>query len=154
MKNYTSQVPVSTTVSRIECALAKAGIRNIMKDYGEGEVTALYFTLPHPAVQGASIPVRLPANIAAVMEVLSKGVKRNSADRKKRLWEQARRTAWRLMQDWVEVQLSLIELQQVEALQVFLPYIWMGNKTFFERVKGGDFKMLALPPGKPDQEGK
>jgi len=144
MKNYTSQVSVSMTVSRIEQILAKAGIRNILKDYNDGEVAALYFTLPHPTLQGSSIPVRLPANIGAVMQVLSSGVKRNSAERNKRLWEQSRRTAWKLMQDWVEVQLSLVELQQVEALQVFLPYVWTGQETLYARMKSNGFKALPV----------
>ena len=39
---------------------------------------------------------------------------------------------------------SVVELMnQAEFLQVFLPYIWMGNQTFFQRVR--EHNLLALP---------
>lgn len=142
MKNYTSTVPVEITIGRIEKILASAGVKNVMKDYDDGEVAAVYFTLPNPAVPNGLVPVRLPANIESVMKVLREEMKRPRPETLKRLWGQAHRTAWKLMQDWIEVQLSLIELQQVEALQVFLPYVWDGRRTYYTALKDGGFKML------------
>lgn len=43
------------------------------------------------------------------------------------------------MQDWIEIQISLIELEQAEFLQVFLPYIYDGKRTFFETIKANDY---------------
>lgn len=145
MKNYTSEVPVSVTVARIEGKLATAGIRNIMKDYAGAEVVALYFTLPSPILAGASIPVRLPVDVGAMAKVLKTGYsdkRKWTKEQEARLMAQARRTAWKLMQDWVEVQLSLIELGQAEQLQVFLPYVWLGTQTYFAKLKAGDFRAL------------
>ena len=46
LKNYTSQVPVSQTVYRIEQVLIKCGVSGITKEYGlKGEVSALRFHL-------------------------------------------------------------------------------------------------------------
>jgi hypothetical protein len=151
MKNYTSEVPVSITIARIEGILARAGIRNIMKDYAGAEVVALYFTLPSPTKPTASVPVRLPVNVTAVEKVLRMGYsdkRKWTKEQNTRLFEQARRTAWKLMQDWVEVQLSLIELGQVEAVEVFLPYVWDGKKSYYARIKAADFK--ALPVHEPE----
>ena len=145
MKNYTSEVPVSVTVARIEGKLAAAGIQNIMKDYAATEVVALYFTLPSPKLQGSSIPVRLPVDVRAMAAVLKSGYTEKykwNKERTDRLMAQARRTAWKLMQDWVEVQLSLIELGQAEQLQVFLPYVWLGTQTYFAKLKAADFRAL------------
>jgi hypothetical protein len=142
MKNYTSEVPVERTISRIEQALAKAGVKNVMKDFDDGEVSALYFTLPNPTTGGLS-QIRIPANIEAVMKVLKERMKRPRPETMRRLWQQAHRTAWKIMQDWTEIQLSLIELQQVEALQVFLPYMWNGEKTYYEHLKERSFRALS-----------
>lgn len=145
MKNYTSEVPVSRTIARIEEVLAKAKIRNIMKDYLGERVAALYFTLPNPKRPAESIPVRLPVEVQAVYTILRKGYSERTKftkEREERLKDQAARTAWKLMQDWVEVQLSLIELGQVVALQVFLPYVWFGDKTYYERLEAKAFSAL------------
>jgi hypothetical protein len=150
MKNYTSSVPVERTISRIEYALANAGARNIIKDYANGELTALSFTLCLPG-SAKMVPIRLPANAEAVEKVLLSEVKRPRTETLERIRQQSLRTAWKLMQDWVEVQISLIELQGVEALQVFLPYIWDGRRTYYAALKDGGFKML--PQGRPGEEG-
>lgn len=155
MKNYTSEVPVDRTISRIEQALAKAGVKNVMKDYDDGEVSALYFTLPNPVTKSL-VQVRLPANIEAVMQLMKEQRKRLRPETLRRLWQQAHRTAWKIMQDWTEVQLSLIELQQVEALQVFLPYMWNGERSYYALMKERAFKALSdggfkmLPQGREE----
>ena len=57
--------------------------------------------------------------------------------------DQAERTAWKIVQDWVEVQMSMIQMRQAEMLQVFMPYLWDGKETFYSRVKGDGFRMLG-----------
>lgn len=58
--------------------------------------------------------------------------------------EQAARTAWKLLADWIDIQLSLVELDQVEMLEIFMPYIYdaVKEQTFFERMKDSGFKLL------------
>jgi len=140
MKNYTSGVPTDRTISKIETALARAGAGNIIKDYTEGELSALSFTLHLDGTR--LVPIKLPANIEQVEKVLMTAVKRPRRETMRRIKQQAARTAWRLMQDWVEVQLSLIEMNQAEAMQVFLPYVWDGKRTYFAMLKENNFKLL------------
>jgi hypothetical protein len=59
-----------------------------------------------------------------------------------RIEAQANRTAWKLWQDWLEVQMSLIEMEQAEFVQIFLPYFWDGRRSYYDMVKEGGFKML------------
>jgi hypothetical protein len=133
MKNYTSTVPASRTVSRIEELLVRAGAGNIMKDYAEGRLGAICFSID---VQGKKFAVRIPANIAAVEKIfLAKRKQRTTKEALERIRQQAERTAWKIMQDWTEVQISLIEMQQAEFLQVFLPYIWNGKTTMYLEFK-------------------
>lgn len=141
LKNYTSDVPVSRTVARIEEALAEFGATGIMKQYEEGNLTSLSFgvTLPN----GRKISIRLPADANAVFDSMMSEVRRPRSDTEKRIRDQAGRTAWKLQQDWVEVQLSLIKMQKVDFVQVFLSYVWDGKTTFYEQLKSKNF--LALP---------
>ncbi len=143
MKNYTSEVPVERTITRIEQILAKFGARNILKAYKDGELETLSFALFH-APSGKTLMIQMPANIDAVKKALAKPLKQEpSRETIARIDRQAPRTAWRLQQDWLEVQLTLIELEQVEALQVFLPYLLIdGRQTFYKSLQEGGFKML------------
>lgn len=151
MKNYTSGVPVDRTISRIESVLAKAGAHGIMKDYKDGVVVALCFIVRLPSIgtiPGKPVSVRLPINVDAVEEVLRQDVKRPRKGTLAKLRQQAERTAWKLMQDWVEVQISLIQMQQADFMQVFLPYVWDGKQTFYGRLKGTGF--LELPEAREE----
>lgn len=69
---------------------------------------------------------------------------RVKAGDKKSFYEQAVRTAWRIQQDWVEVQMSLIKLGQADFREVFMAFIWDGEtkQTFFETMRGNNFKQL------------
>lgn len=139
IKNYTSTVPVERTIARIECVLAKAGACSISKDYQEGQLSAITFKVLLPS---RSVSVRLPANHEAVYQTLQKEVIRPRSSTMQKLREQAMRTSWKLMQDWVEVQISLIEMAQADFMQVFLPYVWDGHKTFYAALKEQNYRAL------------
>ena len=59
--------------------------------------------------------------------------------------EQAERVAWRILKDWVESQMAIVEAGMVKAEEVFLPYMLMaGDVTLFQAIES---KMLQLPAG-------
>ena len=72
-------------------------------------------------------------------------MKRPNSDTKERVRKQAERTAWKIVSDWVQIQLSMIMLEQAEPLQVFLPYAWNPEteKTFYNQLKETGFKQLS-----------
>ena len=144
LKNYTSDVPIERTIARIEQRLAESGADGIMKEYSGGQLCALTFRVTMPE-NGQKLSVRLPANVEGVYNAMAKEVSRPRDGTMARIRDQAGRTAWKLMQDWCEVQLSLIAMQQAEFRQVFLAYILTGRQTFFERLKKDDFLALAPP---------
>ena len=147
MKNYTSTVPVERTISKIEHVLIRAGASHIVKDYQNGKLDGLVFSINEPT-SGKNIAIRLPANTAAIQKIFQARVKRPRRGTLENLAAQAERTAWKIIQDWVEVQISLIEMKQAEFLEIFMPYIWNGRKTFYLAAKEGGFKMLG--PAKED----
>jgi hypothetical protein len=139
LKNYTSSVPVVRTVYRIEELLAAAGAKAIGKNYEEGRLVSLTFQL---AINGRDHLIRLPANPTAVYDAMCADVKRPHAGTLDRIKDQSERTAWKIQQDWLEIELTKMKLRQTEPLQAFLAYLWDGEQTFYQKLKEGGFKQL------------
>lgn len=142
LTNYTSGVPVSKTISRVEEMLAQAGACNIIKEYKAGMIDAFCFGIKLPP-ENRQILIRLPANVDAVYECLKESIKKPRKGTLDKLREQAERTAWKIVQDWVEVQISLIQMQKIDFLQVFLSFVWNGETTFYHALQKQDFKLLT-----------
>lgn len=141
IKNYTSEVPATTSMGKIEQALVQAGATDISKKYENGIFVAIRFRMP---INNIPMFFELPARVENCFKVLFKEVKRPQPDTKTRVRQQAERTAWKIVSDWVQIQLSMILLDQAEPMQVFLPFVWdpKTEKTFFEQVKDGGYKAL------------
>lgn len=144
LKNYTSTVPAVTSMGRIELALVKAGATDISKKYADGICKAITFRM---MVNANPLFFQLPAKVDACFDVLYKEVKRPRPDTKRLIREQAERTAWKIISDWVEIQLSMILLEQADALEIFLPFAYnpATDTTFYNQLKAGGFKALLGP---------
>lgn len=142
LKNYTSTTPVATSMGKIEKSLVSAGATDISKTYEDGICIAIKFRM---VVSDKPLFFMLPARVKSCFDVMWKEVKRPQPDTKKRIRDQAERTAWKIVCDWVEVQLSMIMLEQAEALEVFLPYVYnpATNQTFYHQLKDKGFKQLT-----------
>lgn len=151
IKNYSSEVPSHTSVSRIEKYLIEAGATDISKKYENQVCVAIRFRMIHktPETPNLGVPLffELPAKVDACYKVLWSEVKRPNPDTKNRIRQQAERTAWKIVSDWVEVQMTMLHLDQAELLQLFLPYVFdpTREKTFYDQMKEGGFR--ALLPG-------
>jgi len=141
IKNYTSGIPVEQSIMRIEKALVRAGATHIAKTYEDGETSGILFQLK---VKEQFITFKLPAKAEAVIEVFAKSVKRPRKDTMKNIRNQANRTAWKILHDWVEIQCTMVLLEQAENIEVFLPYVYDMNKeqTLFEKMKTTNYKAL------------
>src|SRR5580692_10543732 len=131
LKNYTSGVPVDRTIARIEMLLAEAGAKAIGKNYHNQRLASLTFQLE---ISGRDILIRLPANPTAVYEALKKDCRRPRNGTLQKLLEQSERTAWKIQQDWLEIELTKIKLGQTVPLQAFLSYVWDGERTYFQHL--------------------
>lgn len=156
LKNYTSDVPVNETIRKIENVLIRCGVSGIMKEYlgTSGEIGAITFRIEAAA---GPLTIRLPADKDKATDALfmdyvgddklnAKGdaVEYNSRKKKRRVdfAEQGARTAWKTVQDWIEVQLSMIQMKQADTMQVFLPYIYNGRQTYYQALQEQGFKGL------------
>lgn len=146
IKNYTSQVPASRSVQYIENKLVVHGAKQIMKEYDdEKRLSGICFIIN---VDGKEWPFKLPARMEQCEAIFRARVKKPTQDTEKRIKAQAERTSWKLLSDWVDIQMSLIELGQAEFLEIFLPYAYdvVQKKTFFEKLKEINYKGLIEAP--------
>ncbi len=142
IKNYTSGVPPERSISHIEKVLVYHGAKNIFKNYESGNLTGFAFVIRN---NGKDIPFKIPARIDRVENRLKETIKKPRKGTMDRVKDQAERTAWKLLADWVDIQMALVDLDQVEIIEVFLPYAYDAakNQTLFDKVKDGSLKLLT-----------
>ena len=136
IKNYTTTVDVYKSLGEIQGALASHGARKIMVDYDcNGQPVGVMFGIETPeGPRGFA----LPANVDGVRAVFTK-------QRVKTAPGQAERTAWRNVRDWIMAQMAIIEAEQVQMDEVFLPYLTDGKgRTLYRLYQGG---LLAIGDG-------
>jgi hypothetical protein len=147
VKNFSTEVPVSRTVSEIEKMLTKYGATHIMKEY-DGEIPVmLIFAI---VTEHGKMGVRLPIHPDRVLSVFKKQVSNNLLPRK--YWDgewaiaQANRVAWRIVKDWLDAQLTLLAIDMVKIEEIFLPYIYNDKlkMTVYEMLEKNKFNLDLL----------
>jgi hypothetical protein len=125
--NYTTKIDPDKTCAEIAKILSKHGAQAVMTEYDPKNqlISALSFKIAFGEKQ---IAFRLPADWRPVQRVLQEqGVKADQM--------MAVRVSWRILKDWVEAQMALVETQMVTTQQVFLPYAIMpSGKTLAEHI--------------------
>jgi hypothetical protein len=144
--NYTTTIDVYKTIGEIQGILVDNGAQKIMFDYDDRQPVAIKFLISTPSAD--NLIVNLPARPKAVQRILEQMKKeKGSRMQVKPNYEQACRVAWRIIKDWLESQMSLIQTEQAEMAEIFLPYLSSGNQSFYEYVRANNF---LLPEGSGD----
>ena len=136
--NYTTKIPAEQTAAEIMSVLVKKGATDILTHYGPGGMaTGLKWRME---TMNGPMGFSLPINTEAVFEILTRDrvMKTNLAAR----MQQANRTAWRIIKEWILAQMALIETEMVTVEEVFLPYMLTGKQTLYQALSNGDLKML------------
>lgn len=134
--NYTTKIDPDKTAAEIAKCLSMHGASAVMTEYDpkDGYVTALSFKIK---MGEREMSFRLPSDWRPVQKVLQLQKQRGGkgANRIDTSQTSAVRVAWRIIKDWVEAQMALVETQMVTTAQVFLPYAVMRDgKTLAETV--------------------
>lgn len=127
--NYTTTVSVDRSIQAIQKALVKVGASSLMQDFdADGNISAVAFRI---RLEGQEIQFKLPAQWRSVQQVLVN----QRVEQRYRSDDHARRVAWRIIKDWVEAQMAIVETKMVTLPQVFLPYaVNKDGKTLYEIV--------------------
>lgn len=140
--NYTTKVAAHKTVGQLQAILAAKGATDVMVTYRDGRPDSLTFAMD---VAGRSIPFRLPSRWEGVLAAMQADPKvRRSQCRP----EQALRVSWRIVKDWTEAQLALIDAGLATMPQVMLPYaVTDSGATLYERLEAEGPALLQLGAG-------
>lgn len=135
--NYTTSVPASRSIGQVQNLLVKGGARAIMSEYDDrGLANGISFAVETPFGQRS---FTLPVNAEKVEAVL----KKQRVQPRYRTPEHAERVAWRILKDWLEAQLAIIQTEMVTLDQVMLPYMRaQGGQTVYELIVENQ---LSLP---------
>lgn len=139
--NYTTQIAAEKTITEIQKVLARAGAQAILTEYDpEAVLCAVSFRINTPS---GMISFRLPANVDRVLACLKRESK---VPKRLKTKEQASRVAWRILKDWIEAQMAIVEAECAELTEVFLPYAHDDQgTTVYDKIKSGGFLQIAAP---------
>jgi hypothetical protein len=131
--NYSTRVLAEQTIGEIQHMLSDYGVAAMMTEYDGRNVSAVSFKM---VIGEQTMGFKLPCNWRAVAEIFRDPKHRAKLKcRIDEMDEQAIRTAWRIIKDWVEAQLALVEVNMVTVPQVFLPYaITADGRTLAEKI--------------------
>lgn len=133
--NYTTQIDAAKTVAEITQILAKAGASDVATRYIEGRPVGIMFRTATPFGPRDFV---LPVLADKVQMVLHK----QKVQPKLQSIEQAERVAWRIVKDWIEAQLAIIQTEMVTLDQVMLPYMKTETgDTVFERYQANQLQL-------------
>lgn len=137
--NYSTKIKANKTVGEIQSLLIRKGVKQINTEIENCKPSAIVFVL---TVAGKDVGFRLPCNVGGVLIAMKND---RQIPRSYKTIEQAERTAWRIIKDWVEAQMAIIEAGQAVMEEVFLPYLVIPetNRTLFEVFQESGPKLLG-----------
>jgi hypothetical protein len=137
--NFTTKIDAWKTVNEIQQILSKHGITHInIKNEGSMPI-AVSFTI---MFRGQPLNFLLPCNHEGVFKALKNDRK---VPHSSKTMEQAVRTSWRIIKDWVQAQMAIVEADISPIEEVFLNRLLdlTGERTLSDIMfKGEGMKLL------------
>jgi hypothetical protein len=118
--NYTTVIAASKTAGECIAMLAEHGADQIGMSYADKKPVGLTFRVE--TVHGHR-QFSLPVNVEGVFRALVRANHTGGIPPKYASREQAERTSWRVLKDWLEVQLALVDAGIAELEESMLAYV-------------------------------
>jgi hypothetical protein len=98
--------------------LTQYGASKILKEYDDNkQIKCLSFMVKS---NDKLVPIRLPSETEKILEILNEKANQGVIHKRfKNDKEQANRIMWRVILDWIDAQMTMIELGQRSLLQIF-----------------------------------
>lgn len=120
--NYTTKIDAWKTISEIQQILSKHGATHFsIKNEGSRPV-AVSFSIDF---KGQPLNFLLPCNFSKVWLIIKKDMKAVKVLKAKNKFNEEHSfiVSWRIIKDWIEAQLALVEVEMVTVQEVFMPYL-------------------------------
>jgi hypothetical protein len=139
--NYTTRIAADRSIAQIQKLLAMHGANEILAQYDDtGSITALSFSMK---LDGRLVGFRLPCDWRPILSILENDRKVPKA---KKTQEHALCVAWRIVKDWTEAQMAILETKMVKLDQIFLPYaIVADGRSLYEAAKTSNLLGSSSP---------
>lgn len=135
--NYTTSIDHTKTIAQIQQTLVQHGAHKIVTDYTGQLPTSVTFCL---TLEGNMVAFQLPCNYGGVLKAMERDRK---VPRRLCTDEQALRVSWRIIKDWVEAQMAIVEAKLADVAEVFLPYaVTKGGKTLYNEIRENGTQLL------------
>ena len=137
IKNYTTEISFIKSIGQIQGSLVAHGAEAIMINYGTDKIPgSLSFSI---GTKQGKLGFRLPANIPGVLRAMEKqGLSARYTNP-----NHAARVGWRIVKDWVEAQMAILEAEMVSIEEIFLPYLLTdGKNTLYQKMLDKGFPKL------------
>lgn len=135
--NYTTTVSAEKTIGEIYQILLKAKAKEIgFENDDDGDTVAIKFMivfLENP------LWFRLAPNYKGVLEAMRRDKVQNNFCNPR----QAFNVSWRIMKDAIEAQMAIVQSNQGQIAEVFLPYAFDGQQTVFQAFTENRMKQLG-----------
>jgi len=145
LKNYTTKVSADRSVQEIQKMLALRGASGFMLEYekGTGRIETVTFGLE---LNGRQVGFRLPLRWREVGLAIQNdpSVPGTYSNRARDDEDYVYRVAWRVLRDWVDAQMAMVDIGMVKTEEVFLPYaVNRQGQTLFEAAQSSPQFLLG-----------
>lgn len=137
LKNYTTKVPANRSIQEIQEMLQKGGATGVLLEYekGTGRIENLSFKMDFG---GKPVGFRLPLKWRQAQKVLAREGNRQASDE-----DYCYRVSWRIIRNWLEQQMALIEIEMVDLQEIFLPYaVQKDGNTLYQNILANPNNLL------------
>jgi hypothetical protein len=118
--NYTTTIEAAKTAGECIAMLAEHGADKIGMSYEARKPAGLTFSIE--TVHGPR-QFSLPVNVEGVFRALARANREGRIAPRYASREQAERVSWRVLKDWLEVQLALVDAGVAELEESMLAYV-------------------------------
>lgn len=129
LANYSTDVPVKTTVDTVQKMLGAAGVNTVTTEWSAADrISGITFSM---RTEMGWMPFRLPVRTEAVYAALRADKTLKPSQRTE---AHAERVAWRIAHDWLRANLALVHAGMATVAEVMLPYALIGpeQETAYE----------------------
>lgn len=142
--NYTTTIDATKSASECIARLAAHGASAIGITYADRKPTGITF---RTATVHGERQFSLPVNVPGTQKALEAAWRDGRIANRYRDRDQAERVAWRVLKDWLEAQLALIEAGVADMAEVMLPYLHVGDgQTLYQAFVENESR-LAITAG-------